>query len=102
MAEAIYEKKGSSLTVIPGRRLDTTTAPALESEIRQYLDGVTEMTIDFVNVEYISSSGLRMLLAGEQVMESRGGSMTLIHVNDHIMEIFEMVGFMSVVRVERD
>ena len=43
-----------------------------------------------------------MLLAGEQVMESRGGSMKLIHVNDHIMEIFEMVGFMSVVRVERD
>ena len=102
MSATVFEKKGTLLTVKPEGRLDTTTSPVLESELRQYLDGVQEVIMDFTGVEYISSGGLRVLLATEQLLENRGGSMKLIHVNEHIIEIFELVGFMDVVNVERD
>ena len=102
MSATVFEKKGTLLTVKPEVRLDTTTSPVLESELRQYLDGVQEVIMDFTGVEYISSGGLRVLLATEQLLENRGGSMKLIHVNEHIIEIFELVGFMDVVNVERD
>ena len=58
--------------------------------------------MDFSAVEYISSGGLRMLLATEQLLEQRGGSMKLIHANEYIIEVFELVGFMDVVEVIRD
>ena len=102
MAATIFEKNGSTLTVKPSGRLDTATSPVLDSELRQNLDGVREMIMDFSDVEYISSGGLRVLLGMEQLMESRGGSLTLIHVNEHILEIFDLVGFMSLVTVVKD
>ena len=102
MSATIFEKQGSVLTVKLEGRLDTATSPVLENELRQYLDGVQEITMDFANVEYISSGGLRVLLATEQLLENRGGSMKLTHVNEHILEVFELVGFMDVVKVERD
>ncbi len=99
MSNTIFDKQGSKLTVIPEGRLDTATSPVLEKEMQQYLDGVQEITMDFAKVEYISSGGLRVLLATEQLMEDRDGSMQLIHVNEHILEVFELVGFMDVVTV---
>lgn len=102
MSNTVFEKQGTALTVKPQGRLDTATSPVLENELRQQLDGVQEITMDFSGVEYISSGGLRVLLATEQQMESRGGSMKLIHVNEHILKIFELVGFMDVVTVVPD
>ena len=63
---------------------------------------VRDIVMDFADVEYISSGGLRVLLAVEQLMEDRGGCLRLTHVNANIIEIFELVGFMDVVRVDRD
>ena len=102
MSSTGFEKKDAVLTVKPKGRLDTATSPLLESELRQSLDGIQEVIMDFTDVEYISSGGLRVLLATEQMMENRGGCMKLIHVKEHILDLFELVGFMDVVTVESD
>ena len=80
-------------------RLDTITSPDLEKEINEAIEGVKELTIDFEKVEYISSSGLRVLLAEQKVMNKQG-SMKLINVNDTIMEIFEVTGFTDILTIE--
>ena len=80
-------------------RLDTITSPDLEKEINESIEGVKDLTIDFDKVEYISSSGLRVLLAEQKVMNKQG-SMKLINVNDTIMEIFEVTGFTDILTIE--
>lgn len=102
MPATVFEHQGEVLTVKPEGRLDTVTSPAFESEVRSRMDGAREVILDFAKVEYISSGGLRAVLTLDQQAESRGGSLKLIHVNEHIIEIFELVGFMDLIRVERD
>ena len=102
MSTTIFEKKDNLLTVKPVGRLDTATSPVLEKELEPHLEGVQNVLMDFAEVEYISSGGLRVLLAVEQLLENRGGKLRLIHVNSNIMEIFDLVGFMDVVTVEQD
>lgn len=80
-------------------RLDTNTSPELEKEIRDCGDGLNEMTLDFAKLEYISSAGLRVLLAAQKVMSLRGG-MKVANVNDAIMEIFEVTGFSEILTIE--
>ncbi len=82
-----------------GGRLDTTTAPELEKELKESLPGLTELVLDFDKLEYISSTGLRVLLAAQKTM-SRQGSMTLRHVNEIISEIFEVTGFADILTIE--
>lgn len=80
-------------------RLDTITSPDLEKEINDSIEGVKELALDFEKLEYISSSGLRVLLAEQKVMNKQG-SMKLINVNDTIMEIFEVTGFTDILTIE--
>ena len=75
-------------------RLDTITAPELESELKELLPGVKELVLDFEKLEYISSAGLRVLLSAQKIM-SKQGEMRITHVNETIMEIFEVTGFSS-------
>lgn len=93
------ESNATSLTVILEGRLDTTTAPDLEKELKDSLDDVTELIMDFEKLEYISSAGLRVLLSAQKIM-SRQGEMKLIHVSDTIMEIFEVTGFVDILTIE--
>jgi anti-sigma B factor antagonist len=93
------ESNATSLTVILEGRLDTTTAPDLEKELKDSLDDVTELIMDFEKLEYISSAGLRVLLSAQKIM-SRQGEMKLIHVSDTIMEIFEVTGFADILTIE--
>jgi len=93
------ESNATSLTVILEGRLDTTTAPDLEKELKDSLDDVTELIMDFEKLEYISSAGLRVLLSTQKIM-SRQGEMKLIHVSDTIMEIFEVTGFADILTIE--
>ncbi len=90
---------GSELTIALEGRLDTTTAPQLEAELKSSLDGVTALTFDFANLEYISSAGLRVLLSAQKIM-SRQGSMKVTRVGDIIMEIFEVTGFTDILTIE--
>ena len=88
---------GKALFSLEGR-LDTVTAPDLEKELKDSLDGVTELQLDFEKLEYISSAGLRVLLAAQKIM-SKQGEMTLTHVNETIMEIFEVSGFSDILTI---
>ena len=87
------------LTLAIQGRIDTTTAPQLEAELRSDIDGVTELYLDFTGVEYISSAGLRVLLSAQKLM-SRQGKMVLSHVNESVMEVFEVTGFSDILTIE--
>ena len=78
---------------------DAAVVGALEAELKQSVGGVKELIFDFSGVEYISSAGLRVLLAAQKVM-NRQGSMKLIGVNDDVMEVFEMTGFADILTIE--
>ena len=90
---------GTNLTVVLEGRLDTTTAPDLEKELKDSLDGTTELIMDLEKLEYISSAGLRVLLSAQKTMNKQG-KMKLIHVNEIIMEIFEVTGFSDILIIE--
>ena len=90
---------GAALTVALEGRLDTTTAPKLEEELRGSVDGITRLVFDVEKLEYISSAGLRVLLAMQKLM-NRQGAMLLRNVNEAVMEVFEVTGFSGILRIE--
>ena len=90
---------GNSLTLHLSGRLDTTTAPELESVVDSSLAGVQELILDMEALVYISSAGLRVILKAQKLMNSKG-SMKLIHVNDTIMEVFDITGFVDILTIE--
>ena len=92
-------KNDTTLTLAIQGRIDTTTAPQLEAELKSDIDGVTELYLDFTGVEYISSAGLRVLLSAQKLM-SRQGKMVLSHVNESVMEVFEVTGFSDILTIE--
>ena len=79
--------------------LDTVTAPELEKELVEVLEGLTDLTFDMEKLEYISSSGLRVLLFAQKTMNKQG-KMTVTHVNGPIMEIFDVTGFTEIMTIE--
>lgn len=91
--------EGEKLTLALTGRLDTNSSPALEVELKQSVGGVKELIFDFSGVEYISSAGLRILLAAQKVM-NRQGEMKLIGVNEDVMEVFEITGFSDILTIE--
>ena len=92
-------KDGSKLTLTLEGRLDTTTAPQLEGELKSTLEGVTNLEFDFQNLEYLSSAGLRVLLAAQKAMNKQG-NMGTRHVNETIQEVFEVTGFVDILTIE--
>ena len=93
------QEQGSTLDIAVFGRLDTTTAPQLEAELKHCIDGVTELNFDFEGLEYLSSAGLRVLLAAQKVMNKQG-TMKIRHVNETIMEVFEITGFSEILTIE--
>lgn len=94
------EKNGATTTISPVGRIDTTTSPELEEKIKEVIDSLDRLIFDFASVDYISSSGLRVLLSAQKIMNKKSGSMTLTNVKDEIMEIFEVTGFDSILSIE--
>lgn len=95
------EKKtdeGNAEFVLTGR-LDTITAPGFETALRESLEGIKVLTLDFAGLDYISSAGLRVLLSAQKLM-NRQGEMKLVHVNESVMEIFEVTGFSDILTIE--
>ena len=90
---------GSKLTLAVEGRLDTTTAPELEKTLTGSLEGITELEFDFTNLDYISSAGLRVLLAAQKSMKKQG-EMKVTHVNEMVMEVFEVTGFTDILTIE--
>ena len=93
------EKNGNALTVALEGRLDTMTAPELEETLKEALTGIEALTFDFEKLDYISSAGLRVLLAAQKVM-NRQGAMKVTHVNEIISEIFDVTGFSDILTIE--
>lgn len=89
----------TELTVTLEGRLDTTTAPELEQSLQESISDVSELVMDFEKLEYISSAGLRVLLSAQKIMNRQGG-MKVVHVNETIMEILEVTGFVDILTIE--
>lgn len=93
------EIQEKSLTLAVEGRVDTMTAPDLEKEIKESIEGIEELTFDFSKLEYISSAGLRVLLSAQKIMNKQG-TMKVIHADGPIMEIFEVTGFTDILTIE--
>ena len=92
------KENGSALTIALEGRLDTTTAPQLEAEVNSSLAGIKELILDFAELKYVSSAGLRVILGAQKKMNKQG-SMKLINVSADIMEIFEITGFIDILTI---
>ena len=95
------EKKinGASATLVVVGRLDTQTAPELEKELDAVSPGLKELVFDMTGLEYVSSAGLRVVLKAQKIMNTQG-AMKLVGVNDSIMEVFDITGFLDILTIE--
>ncbi len=90
--ETVLKQENKKLTVFVSGKVDTTTAPALEKTVLENLDGITELVLDLKDMPYTSSAGLRVFLKIQKTMIKRG-KMTVVHICEDVMDIFEMTGF---------
>lgn len=93
------KQEGSALVIALEGRLDTTTAPELEKELKSSLDGVTDLTLDMSGLDYISSAGLRVLLTAHKAMQKQG-SMKVTNVSELVKEVFDVTGFSDILNIE--
>ena len=92
------QQNGSALTMALEGRLDTTTSPELEKELKASLDGADSLVLDFSKLDYISSAGLRVLLSAHKQMSGKGG-MKVTNVNEIVREVFDVTGFADILTV---
>ncbi|MBR6186891.1 MAG: STAS domain-containing protein [Clostridia bacterium] len=93
------KQNGSTLEIALEGRLDTMTAPDLEKELKDSMDGAEALILDFADLAYISSAGLRVLLAAHKAMSRKGG-MKVINVNEIVREVFDVTGFADILTIE--
>ena len=94
----VKNQKDTTLTINLEGRLDTSTSPQLENELRSSLNGITNLVFDLVKLDYISSAGLRVLLSAQKTMNNQG-EMVIRNVKPEIMEIFEVTGFVDILTI---
>ena len=92
-----YNKESEKLTVAPEGRIDTMSAPVFEKEVGELIEGVTDLVLDMTKVEYVSSAGLRVLLAAQKKMK---GAVKLANVCELVMEVLEVTGLSSILTIE--
>ena len=97
--QIVKTQQDSTLTLALEGRLDTLTSSQLDAEIQGKLDGVTSLVFDFAKLAYISSAGLRILLAAQKVMNKQG-TMVIKNAGQEIREIFDVTGFSDILTVE--
>jgi len=93
------KQEGSKLVIALEGRLDTTTAPDLEKELKTSLNDVTDLTLDMTNLDYISSAGLRVLLSAHKTMMKQG-QMKVTNVSEIVREVFDVTGFSDILTIE--
>ncbi len=91
--------ENGKVTLALSGRLDTVTAPELEAALDSALEGASELCFDFNELEYISSAGLRVLLKAQKIMNAKG-KMKITGVNETIMEVFDITGFVDILTIE--
>ena len=90
---------GTALEIALEGRLDTMTAPELEAELKDSYNSAESITLDFGKLEYISSAGLRVLLAAHKAMSTKGG-IKITNVNEIVREVFDVTGFADILTIE--
>jgi anti-anti-sigma factor len=93
-------QEGDKLIIALEGRLDTTTAPELQAQLIPEFDTAKHIQLDFKDLAYVSSAGLRVLLLGEKTASAKGGVLILVNVSPEIQEVFEMTGFSDVLTIE--
>jgi anti-sigma B factor antagonist len=93
------ELNGTELKISIIGKLNTVTAPQLETEIKSSVAGITDLILDFAELDYLSSAGLRVILTAQQIMMKQG-KMVIKNVNDTINEIFDVTGFIDILTIE--
>lgn len=91
--------EGNKLTITVSGRVDTITAPEFEKYINENIESINELILDLKDMSYTSSAGLRVILKAQKLMSAQG-SMTVINVQDDVMEIFDMTGFSDILTIE--
>ena len=99
MLNITKEVNEKELTIALEGRLDTVTAPQLEGEVKDSVEGIEKLVIDCVKLEYISSAGLRVLLSAQKTMNKQG-SMVVRNVSEEVREIFDVTGFINILTIE--
>ena len=94
------KQDGACITLEIEGRVDTTTSPELQSRILEAFQSAAELVLDFAQVAYISSAGLRALLIGQKTAASKRASMTLTHVSPAVMQVLESVGFAKILTIK--
>ncbi|MCR5503795.1 MAG: STAS domain-containing protein [Lachnospiraceae bacterium] len=93
-------RNGDVIQLAVEGRVDTNTSPELQDRILQAFQKGNQLVMDFTELDYISSAGLRALLLGHKTANSKGGKMTVINANDDVLEIFEDTGFSDIFIIE--
>jgi len=94
------EKQEKMLILKLSGRLETSTAPKLQEVVEKELEEVTELRLDMKNLEYVSSAGLRVLLAASKKMKAKNAVMTVYNVNEEVMEVFKITGFNEILSIQ--
>ena len=97
--QVVIEKNGAALVAKVSERLDTLSAPQFEKELNEQLDGIADLTLDFAELKYVSSAGLRVLISLQKRMNKQG-KMVLRNVNESIMEVLDITGFVDILTIE--
>ena len=92
-------KNENELIITVAGRLDTMTAPEFEKEIKENIEGVEKLVLDFADLAYVSSAGLRVILGTQKIMNKQG-EMIIKNVNETVNEIFEITGFVDILTIE--
>lgn len=99
--EIIRNQEDTNLTFTLKGRLDTTTASDLEKALAEMInEDIEEFVMDFTDLEYVSSAGLRVVLVAQKKMNALGGSMVIRNVNESVLEVFEITGFVDILTIE--
>ena len=93
------KQNGTALEIALEGRLDTTTAPDLEKELKESINGVTALTLNLEKLDYVSSAGLRVMLSAHKAMRSQG-AMKVTNVNEVVREVFDVTGFSDILTIE--
>ena len=93
------KQNGTNLEIALDGRLDTVTSPELEKELKDSLDAIETLTMDFSKLDYISSAGLRVLLSAHKTMSKKGG-LKITNVNEIVKEVFDVTGFADILTIE--
>ncbi|MDR2559800.1 MAG: STAS domain-containing protein [Oscillospiraceae bacterium] len=93
--------EGAEILIVEGN-IDIVTAPKLQAELESALSSTAHLVLDFNGVRYMSSAGLRVLLSGQKISQSKNKSMVLKNIQKEVMEVFDVTGFTSILTIEQD